>query len=605
MASQSENLVKSCHSCGVDQTSEAICPDCGPSSVHYGFVSDGTDNATLICTGCHQPVSKRDKSLQPAPKICMDCGSNDLGWRNPLNNSWMPEPLLAGDGEGPWVCGDFDGDYQGKHVEGEFRKLGSERGGSDKYEVKFTRAQLENLVLVAEPPERRAEDEKNPLKLGDINDVFVYRDADPVAKLYKVDLDDFRLHEWQQTTVDDKDPVKIIGRLQGKAYGRLRIPPKREINKPKLATLLPKSATAVPVAPEPVRSSPIAAQEDLNQYCNTCNLFFLAAAFLCLWLGCRLSTALLGLAVLGLQCWWRSHRLAKGKNSFSNTTEIVISIVLVILAVLIYLIVRSERCVHASLWWLAGMALLLLLTALLRRCWAWLIISVLWILLLLSFYCHQLVGECQAPAAEQQSGLELSLPTFNPLPAIHAAGENLRDGLQQLLAFDHDSQVVTSQSLNTNGERVSIDQALQNPEEFFSCDPKRAGTGQNPPPNEEARSYNIYFGEAALFEKDKAVLTSSAEAYLQKIKNLVARNPDVRIILTGHTDRMGQQDHNLYLSQQRAKAVAEWLVANNVLPPERIEIRGAGDRYPVVNDPRLYRLNRRVELSINCPRNGS
>jgi outer membrane protein OmpA-like peptidoglycan-associated protein len=45
-------------------------------------------------------------------------------------------------------------------------------------------------------------------------------------------------------------------------------------------------------------------------------------------------------------------------------------------------------------------------------------------------------------------------------------------------------------------------------------------------------------------------------------------------------------------------------LAHQVLPAEQIEIRGAGDRQPLVDNPSLNRLNRRVEVALDCGAGG-
>ena len=573
----------------------------------------GSEQSALICTSCQQPVTKLGQASFPVAKQCQYCFSSDLGWRDAASKTWKAQALNADEGEdGPWVRGDFDGDYQGNLNGSDFRKLGGERGLGHEYGLKFTRAQLDNVELIDAPPDMRLDNEKHPVRIRKVNDVFVYRPDEGGAKIFKADLLDFRMHDWQQTSGEDDGSGKISGRLQGLAYARLWLPPKPDPKKqssPKPSApqtpnpaAQPGATAQQPVSPQEQPVPPPAVKQDYdnNAYCNTCNLFVLAAVFICLYVSCKLSTALLGVAVMALQCWWRSNRMRNGKNDWSNGVEIAVGVVLCVLAGLVYLGVRYENCINASLWWLAGLAMLLVLTAVTRRCWPWLVISVIWVLLILSFYCRSLYGDCALPPAQAEDS-PISMPSLNPLPSLSHAFDNLRGGVEQMLAFDQDSQVVSSQSLDTNGGRVSIDQALQNPQQFFSCD-SEAGAGQS---SDAAKKYNIYFGEAALFQKDKAVLGAGADAHLKKIARLIASNPNVKIILTGHADHSGQQDHNFFLSQQCAQVVADWLMQNKVLPRERIEVRAAGDRYPVVNDPSLFRLNRRVEMSIDCTRKAS
>jgi outer membrane protein OmpA-like peptidoglycan-associated protein len=186
------------------------------------------------------------------------------------------------------------------------------------------------------------------------------------------------------------------------------------------------------------------------------------------------------------------------------------------------------------------------------------------------------------------------LEDLNPLPSLQEAVENVVNGVNQSLAIDQDTQVV----LGDDSGRVSLDQALANPSKFFSCDSQpqqngAQGTGRR-------RPYAITFSEAALFQTDDAKLRPGAEAHLNKLARLIATNPKLRVVLTGHADRSGAPEHNLELSLWRAQAVADWLITHGHLKPEQVDVRGAGDKYPIVNNPRLFQYNRRVDITVDC-----
>ena len=76
-------------------------------------------------------------------------------------------------------------------------------------------------------------------------------------------------------------------------------------------------------------------------------------------------------------------------------------------------------------------------------------------------------------------------------------------------------------------------------------------------------------------------------------------NPDVRIRVDGHTDSDGAAAYNKGLSERRASAVKERLVAAGI-DADRLEVKGFGESNPIVpNDSAANkRENRRVELTI-------
>lgn len=86
---------------------------------------------------------------------------------------------------------------------------------------------------------------------------------------------------------------------------------------------------------------------------------------------------------------------------------------------------------------------------------------------------------------------------------------------------------------------------------------------------------------------------------LQRVAALLRDNPRMIIQISGHTDNVGSDQTNLNLSQQRAKAVMEYLVGQGLLP-SRISARGYGHTHPLApNDTEEGRSqNRRVEFTI-------
>ena len=80
-------------------------------------------------------------------------------------------------------------------------------------------------------------------------------------------------------------------------------------------------------------------------------------------------------------------------------------------------------------------------------------------------------------------------------------------------------------------------------------------------------------------------------------KALFAADPSYSAEVGGHTDNVGKAAYNMSLSDRRAAAVKDWLVAHGVAA-SRLSSRGYGDTVPLVpNDSDAHRArNRRVEL---------
>jgi outer membrane protein OmpA-like peptidoglycan-associated protein len=74
-----------------------------------------------------------------------------------------------------------------------------------------------------------------------------------------------------------------------------------------------------------------------------------------------------------------------------------------------------------------------------------------------------------------------------------------------------------------------------------------------------------------------------------------------KIMVKGHTDSDGHQDHNERLSMARAQAVTNYLMVNFPIPPHRMKAKGYGETEPLVPNSGNYnkQINRRVEIQID------
>lgn len=69
-----------------------------------------------------------------------------------------------------------------------------------------------------------------------------------------------------------------------------------------------------------------------------------------------------------------------------------------------------------------------------------------------------------------------------------------------------------------------------------------------------------------------------------------------RFKLIGHTDAVGPEDYNLWLSQQRAQSVKQYLIANFDLPNTRLETDGKGEAELLAKLPPDDKRHRRVQV---------
>lgn len=101
------------------------------------------------------------------------------------------------------------------------------------------------------------------------------------------------------------------------------------------------------------------------------------------------------------------------------------------------------------------------------------------------------------------------------------------------------------------------------------------------------------------FATNKTRILSRSEQALNDLYMYLARNPQVRIKIIGHTDNVGKDAANQKLSDGRANAVMKDLIERGIAP-ERLSAEGRGETQPIdTNDTEEGRQNnRRVEIEI-------
>lgn len=100
------------------------------------------------------------------------------------------------------------------------------------------------------------------------------------------------------------------------------------------------------------------------------------------------------------------------------------------------------------------------------------------------------------------------------------------------------------------------------------------------------------------FATGKADIGANSAKVLEEIGSLLARKPEWRLRIEGHTDNVGSAKANQELSNKRAQAVKAWLVSRHGVKAERLDTQGFGDAKPIAdNQAEEGRAkNRRVEL---------
>jgi OOP family OmpA-OmpF porin len=105
--------------------------------------------------------------------------------------------------------------------------------------------------------------------------------------------------------------------------------------------------------------------------------------------------------------------------------------------------------------------------------------------------------------------------------------------------------------------------------------------------------------EGVEFASDSDELNAVSRTILDGVAKELARHPDMKVEVAGHTSITGPAEYNQNLSERRARSVADYLISTG-LAADRFTVRGYGEEEPIAdNATREGRAkNRRVELRI-------
>jgi outer membrane protein OmpA-like peptidoglycan-associated protein len=100
-----------------------------------------------------------------------------------------------------------------------------------------------------------------------------------------------------------------------------------------------------------------------------------------------------------------------------------------------------------------------------------------------------------------------------------------------------------------------------------------------------------------LFDTGKATLKPGAYTTIDRLAEVLNKDPKRHVIIEGHTDSVGSEDYNQSLSERRASAVQAALLERGVAS-EQIRALGKGESTPVASndDSGGRQQNRRVEM---------
>ncbi|MBY8976344.1 OmpA family protein [Rhodobacteraceae bacterium NNCM2] len=121
-------------------------------------------------------------------------------------------------------------------------------------------------------------------------------------------------------------------------------------------------------------------------------------------------------------------------------------------------------------------------------------------------------------------------------------------------------------------------------------------------PSDRLRDLSIDFAaetqDTVTFAFDSSALDSSARQALRGQAKWLKEHPDVRMTITGHTDRVGSEAYNDGLGLRRARRVVSYLASQGISRSRLDAVESLGERNPVVETPDRERRNRRAITTV-------
>lgn len=112
------------------------------------------------------------------------------------------------------------------------------------------------------------------------------------------------------------------------------------------------------------------------------------------------------------------------------------------------------------------------------------------------------------------------------------------------------------------------------------------------------KAVKVTFDSGILFATNKSTLSSAAKTALTKFAAVLLANPTMDVSIEGHTDNTGSLELNQKLSEDRAQAVAKYLMNQGVPSSQITNVVGLNYSVPVADNSTAAgrAKNRRVEI---------
>ena len=119
-------------------------------------------------------------------------------------------------------------------------------------------------------------------------------------------------------------------------------------------------------------------------------------------------------------------------------------------------------------------------------------------------------------------------------------------------------------------------------------------------PKREQATEHLRLDSLSLFDSGKSALKSESSKVLIKTLIDLQSHPGKLVMIAGHADITGNVEKNQILSQKRAEALRDWMIASSEIPFSCFVVKGYGARHPIASNATAEgrAANRRIEITL-------
>lgn len=106
--------------------------------------------------------------------------------------------------------------------------------------------------------------------------------------------------------------------------------------------------------------------------------------------------------------------------------------------------------------------------------------------------------------------------------------------------------------------------------------------------------------EKLLFKTGSADIDKKGIEAVKKVAEVLEKNPNIDVLIEGHTDNVGRADYNWKLSSDRALSIVQIIQTASKVDPTRITASGRGMYQPIADNATAEgkQKNRRIDIIL-------